>query len=310
MLSWRQDAAQSSDLSGLVSQKLSAKVKFFPCFVILHPIKLGCPCTSFVRLNSCLGVWERTDSVSPYICTAILLAQLQLAGFWLRLCVTRLCPSCHGKFLLCHHIGGSCVGTAVQRSSISTLYTYWEEEGKIKLAMCTKEKCERAEIFQCQARESWVWFFFYFSMPVFELHSYLLLLEGGIATQANPSQCQPGPKAWFISPVQFSAVSPRSNKCSLLMQVLSPSLRLQVEGIEMASGSPKLHNLDKLICFVSDLQKDTLALAWFLQWIVILMWWKTIWSVELETQQLEMQKTTLWKRRWKQKVEKSVQFLW
>lgn len=60
-------------------------------------------------------------------------SQPQLAGFWLILCMTRLCPSCHGKFTLCHHLGGAHVGTALQkRSSVSTQILAFLGEGMCK----------------------------------------------------------------------------------------------------------------------------------------------------------------------------------
>lgn len=36
----------------------------------------------------------------------------------------------------------------------------------------------------------------------------LMLMEGGIATQASIFHCQPDLKTWFIFPLWFSAVSP------------------------------------------------------------------------------------------------------
>lgn len=95
-------------------------------------------------------------------------SQPRLAGFWLILCMTRLCPSCHGKFTLCHHLGGAHVGTALQkRSSVSTQIFAFFGGGVgngggsgIKLATCTQERWERVERFHCSARESFLIYFF------------------------------------------------------------------------------------------------------------------------------------------------------
>jgi len=42
-------------------------------------------------------------------------------------------------------------------------------------------------------------------LPLLELYDYIFLLEGGIATQANISQYQPGLKVRLIFPVRFSS---------------------------------------------------------------------------------------------------------
>lgn len=139
-------------------------------------------------------------------------SQPRLAGFWLILCMTRLCPSCHGKFTLCHHLGGAHVGTALQkRSSVSTQILAFFGEGMCKgrwyktsyVHIGKMGKSEKISLFSKRKL-----FDFFFPSPLLELYSYLFLLEGGIATQANIFQCQPDLKAWFIFPVWFSTVSP------------------------------------------------------------------------------------------------------
>lgn len=104
---------------------------------------------------------------------------------------------CHGKFLLCHHLGGACGNSSAAKEFSfypNICLLLWWKQG-VKFSYVHKVKMEESEKISVFSKRNLL------DLSSLSLNCTvtLMLMEGGIATQASLFHCQTGLKTVYFS---------------------------------------------------------------------------------------------------------------